>query len=251
MLKWGGVWNERDQSHIIQSKLQPFDPSIFLTGGCEMRSVAPLIALILLATVCASCDFAEAPKTQAAQSGAVLFADDFTNPNSGWDTWTQNGSVVSYQDGFLRIYVAETQYSFWSRPGKRYDDALIQVDAVRIAGPEDNDMGILCRYKDEDNFYAFLISSDGYGGIMKVKDGRYNLLTGDALSYYAAIQTGEKINTIGAGCVGSTLTLTVNGEQLASVDDSDFAAGEVGVIAGTYGQAGVDIAFDNFLVMKP
>jgi hypothetical protein len=216
-----------------------------------MRSVASLLVLILLATVCTSCDFAEVPKTQAAQSGAVLFSDDFTNPNSGWDAWTQNGSAVSYQDGVLRIYVAETQYSFWSRPGKRYEDALIQVDAVRIAGPEDNDMGILCRYKDEDNFYAFLISSDRYGGIMKVKDGQYNLLTGDTLGYYDAIKTGDQINTIGAGCVGSTLTLTVNGVQLASVTDSDFTSGEVGVIAGTYDQAGVDIAFDNFMVMKP
>jgi hypothetical protein len=117
MLKWGGVWNERDQSHT--SSDQSFNPltyTIVLTGGCKMRSVASLLALILLATVCASCDFAEVPKTQAAQSGAVLFSDDFTNPNSGWDAWTQNGSAVSYQDGVLRIYVAETQYSFWSRP---------------------------------------------------------------------------------------------------------------------------------------
>jgi hypothetical protein len=227
--------------------------TIVLTGGCKMRSVASLFALILLVAVCVSCDFSEVPiiQPQAAESGSVLYSDDFSNPNSGWDTWTQNGSAVVYQDGTLRIFVNEPQYSFWSRPGKRYDDARIQVDAVRMGGPVDNDMGVICRYKNEDNFYAFLISSDQYGGIMKVKDGEYHLLTGEMLAYIEAIKSGDESNNIAADCVGSTLTLTVNGEQVASVTDSDFTTGEVGVIAGTYDLPGVDIAFDNFVVMKP
>jgi hypothetical protein len=219
-----------------------------------MRSVASLIALILLAAICVSCDFSNVSVIQsqgAVESGAILFSDDFSNPNSGWDTWTQNGSAVTYQDGALRIYVNETQFSFWSRPGKRFENVRIQVDASRMGGPEDNDMGILCRYKNEDNFYAFLISSDQYGGIMKVKEGEYDLLTGESLAYYEVIKTGNQVNTIEAVCEGSSLILTVNGEQVAAVEDSDFSNGEVGLIAGTYDLPGVDVAFDNFVVMKP
>jgi hypothetical protein len=218
-----------------------------------MRSNATLIALVLLAALCVSCSVLDSPviPKAAAQSGTVLFSDDFSRPDSGWETWSQDGSSVSYQDGELRFFVNTTQFSYWSRPGKRFDDALIQVDAVRRGGPEDNDMGIICRYKNEDNYYAFLISSDGYGGIVKVKDGTYYLLTGEALSYYEAIKTGSEINAITAGCVGSKLTLTVNGTLITTADDNDLVSGEVGLIAGTYDLPGVDIAFDNFEVRKP
>jgi hypothetical protein len=85
-----------------------------------MRSVASLFALILLVAVCVSCDFSEVPiiQPQAAESGCgSVYSDNFSNPNSGWDTWSQDGSaVVTYQDGTLRIYVNEPQYSYWSRP---------------------------------------------------------------------------------------------------------------------------------------
>jgi hypothetical protein len=217
-----------------------------------MRSTVTIIVLILLAVFSTSCDISEiSVLPQAAESGAVLFSDNFSNPNSGWDTWSQDGSFVTYQDGTLRIYVNEPQYSYWSRPGKRYDDARIRVDATRIGGPEDNDMGIICRFKNEDNYYAFLISSDGYGGIVKVKDGQYHLLTGEALAYIEAVKTDSETNAIGADCIGSKLALFVNGLLVAFAEDSDFMTGEVGLIAGTYDLTGVDIAFDNFIVLKP
>jgi hypothetical protein len=35
------------------------------------------------------------------------------------------------------------------------------------------------------------------------------------------------------------------------VSDSDFASGDVGLLAGTYDEVGTDIHFDNFVVRKP
>jgi hypothetical protein len=216
-----------------------------------MKSVTTIIALIFLAIATVSCSASALPIPQSVAAGTVFFSDDFSDPNSGWDTWTQNGSSVSYQDGTLRIFVNEPQFSFWSRPGKRYDDVSIQVDAARMGGPEDNDMGILCRYKNEENFYAFLISSDQYGGIVKVVEDEYVLLTGDSLQYIDAIKTGGASNTIGAVCLGTSLTLYVNGVKVASAEDSEFTTGEIGLSAGTYDIPGVDIAFDNFIATKP
>ncbi|HSV86713.1 MAG TPA: hypothetical protein VLH85_09055 [Levilinea sp.] len=208
--------------------------------------------LMLITLAIASCDFLTLPAvSQAAAPGSVLFSDDFSNPNSGWDTWSKHDSGVTYKDGALHIDIQEVQYSAWSRSGRRYDDAHIRVDAWRAGGPEDNDMGIICRYKDENNYYSFLISSDGYGGIVKVKDGQYHLLTGETLVYIEAIKTGSETNNIGADCVGHSLRLLVNGALVASAEDSDFITGEVGLIAGSYDLPGVEIAFDNFVVLKP
>lgn len=182
----------------------------------------------------------------------AIFQDDFSDPNSGWETWSDsNGSSIGYQNGGLRILVKEKQFDYWSRPGKRFGDARIEVDAIKLAGPNDNDYGLICRYQDRNNFYAFLISSDGYGGILKVENGQYKVISGPQLTYSDSIRQGEALNHLQADCIGQSLVLSVNGQTIAQAMDSGFSAGEAGVIAGTNTTPGVDIFFDNFVVLKP
>ena len=95
-----------------------------------------------------------------------------------------------------------------------------------------------------------MISSDGYYGIIKILDGSYHLLNDHTLQYSEAIKQGGETNQIQALCSGSELTLKVNGEELASVQDSDISSGGVGLISGSYDTPGVDILFDNFVVYK-
>jgi hypothetical protein len=66
-----------------------------------------------------------------------------------------------------------------------------------------------------------------------------------------AIKLGNVTNEIQATCNGSTLTLTVNGTEIASVQDTTFTSGDVGLMAGTFDVLGADIHFDNFVVRKP
>ncbi len=216
-----------------------------------MRKWYIFLLAILVALTTASCSqlplVAQNPNAQ----GSVLLTDDFSNPNSGWDTWSSNGSLVAYQDGTLRIFINEPRFDYWSRPGKRFDDVRIAVEATRADGPMNNDFGIICRYKDQDNFYAFLISSDQYAGIMKVKDGNYQLISGDSMQYFDSIKTGSETNYLGADCIGSHLIFYVNGAKTVEANDTDFSSGEVGLIAGTYDTPGVDIRFDNFVVSRP
>lgn len=181
-----------------------------------------------------------------------IYEDDFSNPASGWETWSDaNGSFVAYQNGGLRILVKDSQFDYWSRPGKRFVDARVEVDAIKLAGPNDNDFGLICRYQDRNNFYAFLASSDGYAGILKVEDGKYKVISGPELGYTSALHQNEALNHLQADCIGASLALSINGQVAAQVQDNSFAAGEVGVIAGTTATPAVDIFFDNFVVSKP
>jgi hypothetical protein len=52
-------------------------------------------------------------------------------------------------------------------------------------------------------------------------------------------------------CIGSVLSFTVNGTQLAVAQDGDLKAGDVGVLAGTFSQPGADVSFDHFVVTQP
>jgi hypothetical protein len=184
-------------------------------------------------------------------SGSVLFQDDFSDPSSGWDRVTEPDGATDYANGVYRILVSASDLDVWSNPGLSFTDTHIEVDATKIAGDDNNDFGVICRYQDADNFYEMVISSDGYYGIVKIKDGERVPIEQQAMLPSEAIQQGAATNHIRVDCVGSTLALYVGGQQLAEVQDSDFASGDVGLIAGTFDVPGTEIHFDNFTVLKP
>jgi hypothetical protein len=134
-------------------------------------------------------------------------------------------------------------------------NVLMQVDARLVSGSENNNYGLMCRYQDMDHFYAFLISSDGYYAIVKVMDGAtYTILSGDGTHLMptdAIDQEFGKPNEIRALCYEDELTLTINGEQMASVSDIDLQTGDIGFIASTYDTAPLEIRFDNLVVFDP
>lgn len=210
------------------------------------------IFVMLLSLLAAACGAIPAGNTPVqANRGQVLFQDDFSNDGSGWATWSRDVSEVAYRSGGLSIRVNQPHFDYWSRPGKRFADSILAVDASKISGSDNNDYGLICRYRNSDNFYAFLISSDGYYGIVRVQDGQYQVLGAESLGFSEAIQQGSAANQIQAECNGSSLRLTVNGSLLAQAQDSTFASGEVGLLAGTYEEPGVEILFDNFIVIQP
>ena len=220
-----------------------------------MKQLIRILVLIVVAgslTACANPDDGSSHSLIAKSRPNAMFIDDFSNQDNGWETWGDaNGSYVVYQNGGLRLLVMEKQFDYWSRPGKRFGDARVEVDAIKLAGPNDNDFGLMCRYQDKNNFYAFLISSDGYAGILKVEDGKYKVVSGSQLTATTQVRTGEALNHIQADCIGQTLALLVNEQVVAQAQDGGFTTGEVGVIAGTNATPGVDIFFDNFVVSKP
>lgn len=219
-----------------------------------MRRLAGSILAVAFLLSIAACSFNDSLEQilSGQSSDRVLMVDNFTDPMSGWKVWVgEDGSSIDYSNGALRIFVNKAQFDYWSVAGKNYEDVHLESDVKKGVGPDDNDYGLICRYRDQDNFYAFVISSDGYAGIVKVKDGSYQVLTGEMLQYSETIHRGSDRNRLQALCVGSILTFSVNGVQLFEVTDEEFTSGDVGVIAGAYDTPGVEVLFDNFAALKP
>jgi hypothetical protein len=221
-----------------------------LRAGASTFFLLLWAALMVLTGGCAVF-FPTRPETGAAEPGAVLLEDDFSDQLSGWGVWEREGGTVRYDQDGLRITVNENQFDYWSVAGRTFDDVVIEVDATKLAGPDDNDYGMICRYIDKNNFYLLVISSDGYYGIAKVRNGQYSMIGADQLQYSSAIAQGNRQNHLRADCVGSALRLYANGQLLMEAEDSDFSSGDVGLLAGAYNEQGVDILFDNFVVKKP
>ena len=210
-----------------------------------------LIPLVILALAALACQAPIIKRLVPSQSGKMLFQDDFSDPSSGWNRVTTTKGQTDYADGVYRTFVNESNLDIWSMPGRDFSDVRIEVDALKVGGERDNRFGIICRAVSADSFYTFIVSSDGYYGIGKIKGQDYHLIGMDALQPSQAIRLGTALNRLRVDCIGDRLALSVNGLKLVEVQDSEFASGDVGLIAGTYQSAGTDIRFDNFIVYQP
>ncbi len=185
-------------------------------------------------------------------SSNVLFSDDFTDTSKKWDQVNETTRSTGYYNGAFRITVNGVNSDVWANPTKlSFNDTRSEVDTRKNGGPDDNDLGIICRYTAVDKFYYGVISSDGYYGIMKMTASGGTPVGGGKMGQTDLVAAGDATNHIRFDCVGTTLTLYVNGSQLDQKTDADYTAGNVGLIAGTFSTAGTDILFNNFVVYKP
>lgn len=194
--------------------------------------------------------FSWSSRAEEAPAEEVLFFDDFSDPPSGWGLQNREGAQVDYFAESLRFLVRQPQNDVWSVTGKNYQDISVEVDAIKFAGPDNNDFGVICRYQDRKNFYMLVISSDGYYGIVQIKDGQYRMIGSTELQYSESIRNGQAVNHLRADCVGDVLRLYVNGQMLIEARNADFLSGDVGLVAGAYQEEGVEILFDNFMVKR-
>jgi hypothetical protein len=213
-----------------------------------MKSKRLLSIIFILALTSMACF---STGTQSTPSD-VLFSDDFSNTDKNWDQVTETDRSTDYYNNAYRIVVDDTDSQAWANPGNEsFTDVRVEVNATKNGGPDDNDYGIICRYTDVNQFYYGVISSDGYYGIMKATTDGGKPIGRDSLLQSDEINQGAATNQIRFDCVGSTLTLYINGSQVDQQKDTDYSTGNVGLLAGSFDTAGTDIIFDNFVVYKP
>lgn len=204
----------------------------------------------LLALALAACQAAPTPRADG-----LILQDDFSDPQSGWDRHAASDLTTDYVDGQYQVAVAAADTEAWGLAGLDLNDMQIEVAAARAAGPLDNAYGVLCRFTRAgslNNFYFFQISSDGYYAVGKViKDAVTYLNPAGGFEPLAALQPDPAPNTLTATCRGDQLTFAVNGQAVGVFTDRDLTHGDIGLLAGTYTEGGVQILFDNVSVRQP
>jgi ribosomal protein L40E len=184
----------------------------------------------------------------------TLFHDDFSDPNSGWEFYENDNGSTGYESGGYRMHVVTANWLSWATlPDIFQNDVRIEVDATKIDGPDDNDIGVICRFQDNSNYYYLGISNDGYAAIYKSLQGEFSIISSEDGKWQKVdgIYPGSANNHIRADCIGNTLTLYANGAQIATATDDSFTGGQVSLAVGTFDTGGVDILFDNFFVYRP
>ena len=181
----------------------------------------------------------------------VLFSDDFSDPNSGWVTYDASDGRVMYSNGCL--YVKDyTAYvgSMYGEAQRYFTDFILEVETWLVGGTDYNWHAVGCRFVNEDNAYDFAISADGYYTMVKWVNGNDTVLAGPTFSSYINQGVGA-VNLIHIECIGSSLSLSVNGHLLATATDTTFSGGDVCLTANALSGTFTEVAFDNLVVTEP
>ena len=221
-------------------------PAVRYVGLLSLWLVASLVLVACEPSGPASCD-----------EGGTLFNDEFSQEQDcGWALYDRSGAEAEIADGALRITTAQPGEIWWTNPGRTLSDVILTASVEVVSGPADNAFGLICRYQSPDNFYLFLISSDGYYAIGKYQSGSDQIiyLSGDGQYQFSeaiAQGTAGVANEMRATCIGDELTLSVNGTQVASVTDPTFVTGDIGVAVSTFEPGTLQVAFESVRAIAP
>ncbi|MCA2001278.1 MAG: hypothetical protein LDL51_05390 [Chloroflexi bacterium] len=211
--------------------------------------VFPILFSVFL-FACSAAAAVSTPQDADKASGSLLFQDDFSSAATGWRRFASPEGVMDYDAAGYRVLVNALNTNFWATANRNFADVRIEADAGKLGGPDANRIGLVCRFSN-DTYYFFMISSDGFYGVGIFAGGQGVLLGQSEMKASERIKTGLAVNHLRADCSGTTLAFYVNGFEVASVQDATLQAGDVGLLAGTFDQPGVDVIFDNFAVFKP
>jgi hypothetical protein len=225
------------------------------SNAISIKQLVITIQLLVMVSVAASCAANEAEEPELCNEGGALFSDEFDGSvDCEWQLYSGRGVSEVIENDVLRIETNQPGLIGWTLAGQDVDDVVISTRANHVEGPEDNAFGIICRYQNPDNYYVFLISSDGYYAIGKFQSGSEGVeyLTGDGLyTPSEMINTGQAANDIQASCIGNQLSLSINGVPVDSVTDPTFVIGDIGLGANTFQPGTAVIEFDHFRAFAP
>jgi hypothetical protein len=183
-------------------------------------------------------------------TGQVLFSDDFSDEVGVWDTFSNGDGSVFYENGWLHVLDYTGGPATFTPAHQYFTDFILEVETKLVEGTDNNWHTVECRYQEGQNYYDFDISADGYYEIVRFINGNVTVLVEPTHSSYIN-QGVDAVNLIHIECIGSNLSLSVNGHVLRTVIDTTFSGGDIGLGADSLEASSTEIAFDNITVTKP
>jgi len=172
-------------------------------------------------------------------------------PSKGW---LDNPAVAAWSDGAYRLQARQPArfVAIGAPVNQSLSDVVVSATFRKTGGPPGGGYGLVVRDQGPDprdgvnqTMNAFVLEAGDLGefGIWR-RDGDHwvDLV---AWTRSAAVRMGGSPNDLTVRAIGNRLTFTINGTQVASVEDGAPMAGGAGVfIGGDYNE----VALDRFSV---
>ena len=185
-------------------------------------------------------------------TGEPLIEDDFSD-DSLWGTITDTESAVEYENNTLNMRVFRENWVIWSTPDdENYRNVHMEVTVTSNDSDPTTAFGFICAQQPKDwSFYYLAATPAGQYAIIKATDGESDvILTGNGeWEFSDLIAENASSYRVGADCGNGRLTLYVDGQQIASVTDTTYGTGRVGLFAWSGDKANsANVNFDDFLL---
>ena len=216
----------------------------------------------------------EVPPTEAAPTEAIteepvsqaqqFFTEEFDTPLSGdWSTFTITDPNVSdlekvtveADDGNL-VWDFDSEYVYYYLFYNAFEYEDVKVEArVDNRGKNNNSVSLICRYDEEVGWYEFNIANNGLYDILyaEVLDNGKISWNRIANGGSNAIKQGKDVNEYSAACEGEELTLTINGDEVISIDERRYSlrSGQAGISVSSFNVLPILIEMDWLRISEP
>lgn len=168
--------------------------------------------------------------------------DTFDNVDSGWP----QSESMGYDLGREEYYIAssdafEDTWAVSSRGPQRSSFCF-----TARARPTDDETygiyGLVFGYRDDENFYLFTVSTDGYYSLHKREDGEFSTVLPHQRE--EAIEEGDGMNVLSVVSYQGHIWLYINRQPIDSVSNESPSRGAFGFFAAQ----GLHVQFDDYEV---
>jgi len=184
---------------------------------------------------------------------SVLLEDDFSTRSSNWGTLTDSDSSIGYAGDALNVQIFREDFVAWTTPNNtEYENVHIEVTVVNNGTDPTTAFGVMCAQQVDDwSFYYLVITPGGEYLIAKATTGKSDVYLTNNAQWASSnlLARNAPSYRVGANCGNGTLSLYVDGKQIASVSDSTYITGRVGLFTWSGKDApSADVIFDDFLL---
>jgi len=188
-------------------------------------------------------------------TGNVLLSDNFSSAQ--WGTGTDSDSSVEYANEALNFNVFTKNYFVWSTPNnEEYQNVHMEVKVLNNGTDSTTGFGLMCNQQAsaKKSFYYLAMTPAGEYAIAKATADQSDvfLTNNDAWAPSDLIAKDAASYRVGADCGSNgTLTLYVDGQQIATISDVSYSSGGIAVFTWSGEEATTtNVSFDDFLMVE-
>jgi hypothetical protein len=192
------------------------------------------------------------PTMESVVLEGLLYRDDFTKKDSGWNQIAFDNSYIGYHEpGYYHVEVhAPYSDELVPVPGQSFTDFTVELevfaDADLSVAEGDYYYGLAFR-RSGNLFYAFTISPNTKGWVVS----KHSLAGTEILREGSedAIQGVGVADILRVDARGEDFIFHINGEMVAQARDGDYASGEVGFYVQSLDNTKTHIHFDTITIL--
>jgi hypothetical protein len=215
------------------------------------------------------------------EMGKISYVATFDNFIDDWNLY-EGRLRAAVDNSVLSLTADDTYKKPFSVAKQHWGNFDFSAQATPVDGPLNNGYGMIFRFQskgnnspDDDDFYLFLVSSDGYYQVIRSIDGVQKELSNWIPSPLVNQGIGVT-NTVRVVAAGDRFQFYINdqpvqvcipdnpegistytgdeckqGKMLDVLTDSTIPEGQIGVVIQTLDEPGVVVNFDNVMVVGP